>query len=245
MEFYQRWAEPVTFCLAILAIAFAVVQFIDSRIQENGMRKIADSMSTSYIGEFPKNMESIIKVTSAAAKKLDIMVDFAGYGNYSNPEAFNRYFRTLLDPHKGKRTTVRLLLYDDKAGRESRDRQLRQNFETERKSERFQRYFHEEHVTFSVPERYEQFSQDLTEIERQYEQQLIEKGVEIRHTPQTLLFYVWLEDDEEAIFSFQNTEGGEREISFHTRDTALIRTFQATFQQVWNAHADPPSIVIH
>ncbi len=205
------------------------------------MRKIADSMSTSYIGEFPKNMDAIIKVTGAAAKKLDIMVDFAGYGNYSNPEAFNTYFRTLLDPHRGKRITVRVLLYDEKAGRESRDRQLRQNFEKERGSEIFQRYFHEEHVTFSLPQTYEQFSQDLTEIEKQYEQQLTEKGVEIRHTPQTLLFYVWLEDDEEAIFSFQNTEGGEREISFHTRDTALIRTFENTFQRVWNDHANPPS----
>jgi hypothetical protein len=150
-EFYRKWSELVTFCLAILAIVFAAVQFLDSRIQEKEMRKIADSMSTSYVGEFPKNMESIINVTSAAAKKLDIMVDFAGYGNYSNPEAFNKYFRTLIDLHGGKKIKVRVLLYDEKAGRESRDRQLRPRFESERASDKFRRYFQQEHVSFQVP----------------------------------------------------------------------------------------------
>lgn len=245
LEAYRRLSEPVTISLAILAIVFAVVQFFDSRIQKKEIKKVAESMSTSYIGEFPKNMENIIKVTAAATKKLDIMVDFAGYGNYSKPQDFEKYFQTLLNPHDGKRIKIRMLLYDKKAGLENRDRQLKPIFESEVGSDRFTHYFQVEHPKLTVPINYEKFSEELSQVEDEYEKRLVDKGIDVRHVSQALMFYVWIEDDEDAVFSFQSTQGGEREISFHTRDATLIKTFGDTFQRVWDTHVPGPSIVTH
>jgi len=240
-KLYKKWFDTVTLMLATIAIVFAVIQFIDSRIQKSEMREIAESMSTRFIGEFPKNMDNIIQVVSGPTKELDIMIDFPGYGNYSNPDGFKVYFRKILDLAERK-VKVRMLVYDEKTRTENRARQLKKDFESKiMGSERFDYFFHYVHPTVPVPKNYEEFSTALTKIEAGYEDQLSSQGVEIRKVSSPFVFYLWLEDEEDGVFSFQNADEGAREISFRTRDGTLLRTLKETFERSWKAHPLSPS----
>src|SRR2546422_1043059 len=79
-------SKIATSFLPIVAIVFAVVQFVDSRLLKNEIKHVVQSMSTEYIAEFPWNIEEIDRVISNAKKELDIMVDAAAYGQYSRPK---------------------------------------------------------------------------------------------------------------------------------------------------------------
>ena len=96
--FKQNILEFFTSLLAIAAIVFATLQFVDSRKQEKYMRDLAEQMSTRFIGAFPDNLEPISEIVSHSHKTLDIMVDTLGYGEYSAPAAISTtYLRALED----------------------------------------------------------------------------------------------------------------------------------------------------
>jgi hypothetical protein len=236
----RQWFDIVTLVLAVLAIVFAIVQFVDSYVQKKELNAISDSMSTHFIGEFPKNILQITQVASQSTKTLDVMVDFPGYGHYSSPEEFKRYFRTLIDLRTDKRIAVRMLIYDAKLGSDSRNRQLRPSFEKRMQTTAFLHFFKDEHPGIEMPKNYDEFDQKMTELQKKYEQELAENGIYIRHTSTPLMFFLWLEDGEDAVFSFLNNEEGSTELSFRTRDSAFIRTFKDTFEQLWKASQISP-----
>jgi hypothetical protein len=235
----RRLSDPTMFVLAVVAILFAVIQFFDSRHQLTELNQVAQSMSTSYVGEFPKNMDSIVKLVGEATSKLDIMVDFPGYGHYSDPDRFKLYSRALQDA-AGK-LTVRLLIYSEKAAQETRLRQFRRDdFADKTKTELFQRFFKRINPNLGVPTSYDEFDNKLTQMQHYYESEFLRVGVNVRHTSERLQFYLWLEDNDDAVFSFQNSVREEHEIAFRTRDGKLIETFTGTFSDLWNRAEAPP-----
>src|SRR5437870_2700524 len=67
-------------------------------------------MSTRFIGFFPKNLHDIDELASRADRGLDIMCDYVGYGHYSDPDGFDRYYRKLQDL-AARHIPVRMLVY--------------------------------------------------------------------------------------------------------------------------------------
>jgi len=98
--------------LAVLAIFFATIQFLDSRRQERRMKDIAQSMSTRFIGRFPHNMSEIIDVVGRAEGKLDILVNVSAYGHFSAPLQFRNYKR-LIEDKLLNGCKVRMLLHTE------------------------------------------------------------------------------------------------------------------------------------
>jgi hypothetical protein len=59
-----------------------------------------------------------------------------------------------------------------------------------------------------VPNNYTEFLKILLDRHDEYEKELKALNVEIRHSSSDFLFYLWLQDDQEAVFSFFAEEGG-------------------------------------
>jgi hypothetical protein len=63
-------------------------------------------------------------------------------------------------------------------------------------------------------------------------------AIEIRYATFPFRLFLWIEDEEEAVFAFE-MYGKNRTISFRTRDGNLIHTFGALFEHNWQ-ECDPP-----
>ncbi len=110
LPWWPHWVSADV--LVVIAIAFAIVQFLDGRQEERAldqqesrlatladqiqgqageMKSIALSMSTRFAGPFPENLKEIVDLISKANRHLKVMVDFPGYGQYSAPEMHLEY----------------------------------------------------------------------------------------------------------------------------------------------------------
>jgi len=206
------------------------------------MQGIAASMSTKYVGDFPKNMGDICHVVALASRRLDIQVDLVAYGHYSNPEGFKRYMDKIEEfVKKSPQTSIRLLVYANEAAEKSRTGQFGgvDGFEEESKSERFRRYFGELYK-FPVPKTYDQFLEHMSSKQDEWRQRLDSfNAIEIRYATFPFRLFLWIEDEEEAVFAFE-MYGKRRTISFRTRDGNLIHTFSALFEHNWQECAPKP-----
>src|ERR1700733_9422330 len=88
--------------LAFFAISFALVQFLDARDEEKGVKKIQgriqrllNDATTRSVGSFPKNLKNIIEMIGTAKSSIRIIVDFPGYGIYSDPDLYGEYLKAL------------------------------------------------------------------------------------------------------------------------------------------------------
>jgi len=221
--------------LAIIAIIFAVIQFVDARVQERHMTEVARSMSTRFIGLFPKNMNEITEVVHHADKHLDIMVDFVGYGHYSNPRGFDTYYNELLS--KRPKVDIRMIVYGSNPAAASQTSQF--DFDQEKTSERFDYFFRKAHSGRKVPTTPKEFDDALYEYQNEYKKKFCDQGFQIRTVDHAFLFFMWLEDSEQAAFSFQNTGEREREISTRTSDANLISPMHQIFVRTWNTDSKP------
>jgi hypothetical protein len=200
------------------------------------MRNIASSMSTKYIGVFPKNMGDICEVVSLTDRRLDIQVDLVAYGHYSNPEGFQRYVEKIEEiAKKTPHPTIRLLVYSDETAQAGRAWQFGgpEGFPKEKESERFRRYFCELYKCPNPPAAYTEFIDYMANRQRDWRSRLERyNAVEIRYATFPFRLFLWMEDQEEGVFAFE-MYNRNRTISFRTRDGNLIRTFGSVFEQNW------------
>ena len=254
-------AAPVTLVLALLAILFALVQFFDSLHLKRTMRRVlrnedqlldrvrnlvatiedvARSLSSRFIGTFPKNMKDINTVVARADRNLIVLTDWVGYGMYSNPEEFEEYKRTLRDLRTRRDIGIPVLIaaYDETCLRLQFSDQFKpKEFPGERTNERFISFFKRYHPRRTPPATYEQFITELLRIESELRRELIEVGVEIQEISERSLILLWMEDGEDAVFCFQARGGNERGLSFRTRDIGLLTSLHDTFAIRWKGAA--------
>lgn len=218
--------------LGVLAILFAGIQFIDSRFQKQEMNLIARTMSTRFVGLFPKNLVEIAEVIGKASRHIYIMADFVDYGHYSSPVAFNIYLDKIKEARK-QNVKVRVICYGKQlADRETEDQFPDKNFAEECESRRFKTYF-EIHSGVPKPCDAAQLRSLLASRQKKFVEDLSEQGVEFAYFPERSDFFLWLEDDEEAIFAFKNIGNTQREFSFRTQDSNLIEQFRVIFDRRW------------
>lgn len=257
--------EWVTIFLAVAAIVFAVWQFHDARHQESRMEGLAEQMTTRFVGFFPKNMRDVNEVVSHAEKTLDIMTDYVGYGHYSAPEEFDRYLRKLEDL-RVKGVVVRMIVYSK---RQAEGRYRTQFTDDEFKaalglptarnkhpsspSDKMEAFCRKFNYGFCEDFDDDQKRKDLKREDFQtfmfhrqldYMEDLLERGVQIKQTSaeqgdQPLPFFLWCEDNHEAVFTFINEErdtSAPREVSFRTRDSRLVEdTLERRFDEMWRS----------
>jgi hypothetical protein len=227
---------PAGEVLAFFAISFAIVQFIDARRQEHELAEIAGEMSTRFVGLFPKNLAEITEVVSKAKHHLYIIADFIGYGVYSDPEGHSRYLRALEEALGGD-VGVQIISYNSVLASSESVQQFPDGpkmFAGKLKPRVFNRYFQKyKHVR--RPKDNAGLRAILDETEEKCREDLCKKGLKPKYLHETAAFFLWLEDDEEAIFTFKNIGNNERGFSFRTRDANLVGQFSDIFERRWKA----------
>lgn len=234
--------DRTTLALAIAAITFSIWQFRDARMEEARMEGLSDQLSTKFVGFFPKDLKVINSMLDQTQRKLDIMADFAGYGHYSARLDFKDYLRKLEDLRSKNSIPIRLLVYTTAQGTRAHNKQFTEkNFNDDLKDaqknsdSRLKRFVDDCHGGV-LPTSKAEFDSLLFQMQRQYLQTLQQHGVQIRITDNEFPFFLWNEDDDEAVFAFLNEDQpGAREASFYTRDSRLVLdTLQVRFCKYWN-----------
>jgi hypothetical protein len=227
-------AHDVDTILAVLAILFAFIQYRD-------MRKLANSMSTRFIGQFPSNMAEIVEVVQRKGVNLDILVDIAAYGHYTRPKLFDKYLNALCDK-RAAGCQVRMLVYSRDIYRKLAAEQLpKDNFPKEKHSKRM-----DEFLAFPAnrrldrPEVWESFIDLLQREQTEHLKVLLKSGVQIRRINNLRLVSMWIQDHEDSIFSFQNAVDHEKEVSFRTRDGNLMNALHEVFESAWTSAVPEP-----
>jgi hypothetical protein len=226
--------------LAIVAIVFAIIQFIDARIESARMEHLARSMSTRFAGRFPKNLTEILNVVQSADKELLIMADFLNYGSYTAPDLFLA-LKSAIEKNCLKGVTVKILRYDDQRAKEALMEQLPVRlFNEDKKSSRFKGFCERHNL---VDPTYEDLIAELLKNQESTEKFLIETaGVKVRVAMDNLPMFLWLEDEEDAVFVFRYPGLPDRGFSFRTRDGSLISNFHQPFESHWNKGKEIQSI---
>ena len=228
--------EIVELTLAVLAIVFSVIQFFDSKTQHRQLLEVANSMSTRFIGGFPKNMGEIVDVLKDARSELDIVTDVAAYGHYSDPENFERY-REAIRIRCREGVQVRMLFYSSDAFVQWRVRQFpKEDFSGEVRSQRFHLFFDKFHPGLPKPDTWEAFHKIIEGERRRHIETFRQAGVKLKVASFEILASLWLEDGQEAVFSFQDAPVNQ--FSFRTRDGSLIEPLQKMFEDMWSRAAD-------
>ena len=194
------------------------------------------SLSSRFIGTFPKHFDTINEIVSSADHFLLILTDWVSYGEYSTAQKYYKEYRKYLFDIRTKSTpsTVYILAYAQELLSASFDKEFpEKDFINELSKDRFKEYFHIYHPTRSVPKDYAEFKRAALEIEEEQRKELQNIGILVQEINQRSLMLFWLEDGEQAVFHFQTREEVQQNLSFRTRDIGLITSLYDLFEVNW------------
>jgi hypothetical protein len=220
----HQWFDFTTILLALMALFFGFVQYKDARRHTRKMEDIANSMSTRYIGTFPRDLEDIAEIVSRADHDFVALVSFVSYGQYAKPEGFDRLLQEVKAAKRRKVNVVFYVYDDDPALKTLQSRFPESNWATEIQSECYRAFF-AFNPGMTRPSSHEEFLNMYRRLEGEARSQLADKGVSIQLLNNQERLYFWLGDDKDAVFSFVSASGGDP-LCFRTRDARMIETFQ-------------------
>lgn len=226
--------QVVLFVLASAAIIFAWIQFWDSRRHGSKIEQMVGSISTRFIGVFPKDIDDIIDVVQLADREILIMTDFIDYGSYSRPDKCDELLKALTHASEEK-VAIRCLVYGDGPANETLNTQFRaEEFRKTSKSPSFSYYFDKKYRGRQKPTTHRELLDVLVEKQKECTKELLDKGLQIQTLSEKVWLYFWLEDEEDAVFVFEDIGTKDLGLAFRTRDAKLIETFKGIFERKWN-----------
>jgi len=210
---------------------------------------ISDSLSTHYVGNFPANMDEIIKLIPTANRSLVIVCDVPAFGHFSNPEGFRDYnlaFQNLLNRQKN-RPEVTLITYDLQRRLCNSANQFGPSFEEFKKGFIYKHYFEYWNSDKKEPDvkTMEDFCKWVDNRHRRFQADLDEKGVKVYETSKDLRAFLWIADEKDAIFSFYNYGSENREVSFRTNDKKLIDSLLLIAKEAQNLSTRKEDFDLH
>ncbi len=269
--------------LALIAIGFAVKQYHDAAEQNGALKKVKTdtetalshledvgndarqavlSASTRALPTFPSSMQEIEQVVRNTCADIDIMTDVTGYGKFSDPDTFERYYvaieevkqthlqerkktssclgTTMLRKPDSEKIQVRLLVYSPEKLRDIyRDQFAEGRLRELLQTPGFTEYF-AIHKNLPRPKNSQELFQIVNNQNLQYARHLNAQGVDVRVSNNSFPLFVWMHDAEEAafVFNYRDRSGQAKEIPFRTRDPHLTRAFKEIFDREWDRGKD-------
>jgi hypothetical protein len=221
--------------ITVFGLVFSLWQAYKSDKSREHLKAVADSVRTQFLERFPFDLPQIIDLVNRAERKLDIVADYAAYGQFSNPDGYNRY-REALKNTQGRRpdVNVRVIVYNDTARIKAVDGELGttpSDFSSLTSSQTWIDYFRF-YRGREKPTTLEAFKKMLTDEEESCLRQLHDKGIIPDRLQGPFPMFFWLRDDIEAIFVFYSFDRTnplkERQaVAFRTFDTNLIEMMKA------------------
>jgi len=115
--------KDTTKILTIIGLLLTLVALGFSIDQYKKAKELTDSISTRYIGEFPKHLSDINKMIDKAEKEIIIFQDVIGYGIFSQPKEFHKFMTTLVQKNAIP-ITIKVCIYTSKLYEETREYQF-------------------------------------------------------------------------------------------------------------------------
>ncbi len=201
-HFFERIA-PLASGITLLAALVTVIQLGLAIVSARDTQRIAESVSTRFIDNFPRNIPALVKLVETARDTIVICADYAGYGEFSNREGFEDY-RHALTKAVAAKVKVNMFLYDEAAMREALKRQF--------------------------PDEVDSFFQKEIDRELAIRNEFKNSGITITDVHTDLPVFLWLVDGREAIFSFhvfRSAPGDSfREAAFRTLDARFVEVLR-------------------
>jgi len=231
--------------LAFTAIVFAMVQFLDAREGEQDLRTIekametaVDRLSTRAIGPFPDNLDDIIELVRDAKSSVQILLDFPGYGLYSEPELHGQYLAALTTAATRPNVQFQLISYDDGLTQQESKLELPFDLTALRRKDRekLERYLKANSIDAKSAPRTRQELENLLRAQQDNNLQMLKghitnrNGLEHKYLCERVPLFLWLVDKREAVFTFKNLERNDQTYSIRTTDGWLVNNRQAYFE---------------
>jgi hypothetical protein len=161
---------------------------------------------------------------------------------------FSGYLNQLFTKHRSG-VDLRLVIYDENLLSQSNLSEFpAEQYEVLKKTQEFKDFFGVHCRGIKVPDDAPTFQKLLIERQQAYLREAQVAGIPIRTVSHELVIFLWLEDSEDAVFSFRGAGiKNDREVAFRTRDGKLIETFSGLFEKIW-VEATPlsePSVTVH
>ena len=218
--------------LGIVALAVGVYHVIEIRRALANLAVVQSSISTQYLGKFPRFLKDIVDLVNGARHSLVIFCDYPGYGEFSDParaleyqQAIERQWRahvtidfTCLDAETRKKN-----ISDQFAGQEwinwANDQE---------KSEKVLRFLRN---TGHVDPQKATITEVIDALQALDERLLGESYLKpVRQIVLHMPIYFWIADEQKAIFTIP-TVGRSFEHGFLTSDHALIQALLEMYER--------------
>jgi hypothetical protein len=199
------------------------------------MEEIARSMSTRYIGPFPDHLDDIVEVVQRADRDVVMMADCMDYGSFWRPETHTKLHDAVKNAVR-KKISVRILVGGEPEAITRSSHLRTSDFDKIYATTEFAHYF-DVYAGDPKPNTFEEFRRIMMTHQERFKQELLSVGVEIRTLPQEVAcgvnLFLWMEDDQDAVFLFPESSDRTIGLAFRTRDSKLLEIFKATFERYW------------
>jgi hypothetical protein len=245
----HKWLDRTVRILAVVALVVAWYELTEvtslnrvSQTSVNQLKTLVETLPTKYLNEFPNNMEYLTTFIGEARNSLDIMTDFVGYGSFSSPDGFYKYFSAL----RSKKFTefkLRVLAYDTPLTQKMLCRQFQQDADRAIDCDHSDRigqvplkkHFSTQHkipITTMFDEFLKQrvVSQADSRNVLCYLSKANHDKVDFRTSDVTFGAFVWIRDGTQMVVSFLNGDQND-EFTFRTDNEDIIKFFQADFDK--------------
>jgi hypothetical protein len=259
--------QHVVEILAIVAIAFALVQYRDAKAQSlelsrilgnlsvivtelstqtTHLRQVERSMSTRYLGTFPKYLDEITEVVSGAKDSILILCDLPAYGCFSDPPGSTEYAQAI-ERKINAGVDVRVIFFAAERQKEflgeffsvlriadwERYKYTPENrLRIEQFVERNRQAAGLPHVTLESLTRDDLVTLILAKSAQTFEHKFM-PAKESLVTTEEMPVYFWVADNRKAVFTISSRSEGATDYGFRTTSTDLI----TAFSDMWNVYA--------
>ncbi len=202
------------------------------------IENVADSLYTKFVGRFPDNIKQITELIAKAQfeQSIKIIIDYPRYGEYSSPTLCEAYI-SAIEQARAKITEptgVQIICYSQDLAAKTLHEQFPDDEVAfgQRDDSVWKRYFGHYRGT-REPKSFEGLREILLEHDNATLNHLGSLGVNWKFHKEPAAFFLWILDDREVIFTFNNMGVNDTGLSFLTRDKSLVDVFSYLFARRW------------
>jgi hypothetical protein len=229
--------------VTLLAALVSVFQMAQAKKQTEHLKKVNDSLSTRYIGRFPRTLQAFIDVVESAQEELLIVCNFPAQGCFSDPARFLLYKQAIERKRRLKQFTMRTVTLS----RTTRVSKSREQFTITQKDiehwcsrdesrSRLESLLEDHRVVPSADEiTPEIFFNLMEQMDLDFTERLFSPPVEHTEVADVMINF-WIADGKRAVFSFETTSVVGP--AFETYDQGLIGGLKAVFERIKHNHSE-------
>ena len=228
---YSGFITAIGIIFTVIALILAIMQTMMSRTSNNKILEISKSLSTRYLGKFPKDFGEIINHIDESNKSLKIIVDFATYGHYSNPAMYQKYLNKLQVILNDRNIKVQMIVYNEENRNYSRETWFPDKFENIIKTESYKEYTNRYNIVNKFYNKNDLFLFLEKENMKIMNKNIPFSKIDIIEGKNRYNIFAWIVDDEKLIFSMY-VENGENpeEVYFYSQDSKIVEGFVKYFE---------------